>query len=141
MANQVKVVTEGDIGAGLKVENGELVVAVDGVTIKVVGNQLVATTQVELHVTDVSADKETGKLKVTVSDGQGGNVQTIETTLADLIAVSKNPDNLAEARSDGIYVGKAAIKEIVAEEAKKGAEVQFQNLAGNDIGYAFENNA
>lgn len=141
MANQVKVVTEGDIGAGLKVEDGKLVIAIDGTTIKLVGNQLVATTQVELHVTDVAADKDEGKLKVTVSDGQGGNFHTIETTLADLVALSRDRGNLAEAHSDGIYIGEDAIKRIVSEEAKKGATVQLQNLAGNDIGYAFEDNA
>lgn len=144
MAKQVKVVTDGDIGAGLKVEDGKLLVAVDGTTIKVVGNQLVATTQVDLHITAIAADKETGKLKVTVSDAEGGNAQTIETTLADLIALSKDTDNLAEAKPDGIYVGKeavkAAAKEVIDSEAKKGATAEFQDLAGNTLGYAFENN-
>ena len=145
MAKQVKVVTDGDIGAGLKVEGGKLLVAVDGVSIKVVGNQLVATTQVDLRITAIAADKETGKLKITVADAEGGNVQTVETTLADLIALSKDADNLAEVKTDGIYVGKTSVKEaakeVVAEEAKKAATLEFQDLAGNTLGYAFETNA
>lgn len=145
MAKQVKVVTEGDVGAGLKVEGGKLLVAVDGVSIKIVGNQLVATSQVDLRVTAIAADKETGKLKITVADAEGGNEQTVETTLADLLALSKEADNLAEVKADGLYVGKAAVKtvatEVVSEEAKKGATVEFQDLAGNTLGYAFETNA
>lgn len=145
MAKQVKVVTEGDVGAGLKVEGGKLLVAVDGVSIKVVGNQLVATSQVDLRITAIAADKETGKLKITVADAEGGNTQTVETTLADLIALSKEADNLAEVKTDGIYVGKTAIKnaakEVVPEEAKKAATLEFQDLAGNTLGYAFETNA
>jgi len=145
MAKQVKVVTDGDIGAGLKVEGGKLLVAVDGVSIKVVGNQLVATSQVDLHVTAIAADKETGKLKITVADAEGGNAQTVETTLADLLALSKTADNLAEVKADGLYVGKEAVKsvatEVVTAEAKKGATVEFQDLAGTTLGYAFETNA
>ena len=164
MAKQVKVVTDGDIGAGLKVEYGKLLVDVDGVSIKVVGNQLVATSQVDLRVTAIAADKYTGKLKVTVSDAEGGNVQIVETTLTDLIALSKVYDNLAEVKADGIYVGKEAVKEaateavpeavkgvakeavkevakeVVTAEAKKGATVEFQDLAGYTLGYAFETN-
>lgn len=145
MAKQVKVVTEGDVGAGLKVEGGKLLVAVDGVSIKVVGNQLVATSQVDLRITAIAADKETGKLKITVADAEGGNTQTVETTLADLLALSKEADNLAEVKADGLYVGKEAVKgvatEVVTAEAKKGATVEFQDLAGTTLGYAFENNA
>ena len=144
MAKQVKVVTDGDIGAGLKVEYGKLSVNVDGVSIKVIGNQLVATSQVDLRVTAIAADKHTGKLKVTVSDAEGGNVQIVETTLTDLIALSKVYDNLAEVKADGIYVGKEAVKEVAKEvvtaEAKKGATVEFQDLAGYTLGYAFETN-
>ena len=145
MAKQVKVVTEGDVGAGLKAEGGKLLVAVDGVSIKVVGNQLVATSLVDLRITAIAADKETGKLKITVADAEGGNVQTVETTLADLLALSKEADNLAEVKTDGLYVGKAAVKavatEVLSEDAKKGATVEFQDLAGNTLGYAFETNA
>lgn len=145
MAKQVKVVTSADIGDGLKVEGGKLLVSVDGTSVKIEGGKLVATSQVDLRVTAIAADKETGKLKITVADADGGNTQTVETTLADLIALSKDADNLAEVKTDGIYVGKTAVKdaakEVVPEEAKKAATLEFQDLAGNTLGYAFETNA
>lgn len=127
-----KVVTDADIGAGLKIENGKLLVEVDGSTIKIVGNQLVATQKVDLRVTAMTAEE--GKLKVTVADENGENAQTVETTLAKLIALSQAEGNLAVAKDDGIFVGKAEVKAAVKEDAT----VEFQSLGGTTLGYAFE---
>lgn len=137
MAKTIKVVTEGDIGKGLKVEGGKLLVEIDEGTLEFKGNQLAAkipTQNVDLRVTAITADKVTGKLKITVSDAEGGNVQTVETTLSDLIALSNNSDNLATIDNGGIYVSPAS----VGHAAKKAAEVNFQSLGGTSLGYAFE---
>lgn len=143
MAKQVKVVTDGDIGAGLEIVANKLQAAIDNDTITVEGGKLVAKAKADLRVTGMNAAD--GNLTVTVSDGQGGAPTTIQTTLASLLALSAEADNLAEKKADGIYVGKAAVKEaakeVVADEAKKGATVEFQDLAGNTLGYAFETNA
>ena len=143
MAKQVKVVTDGDIGAGLAVLENKLQVAFDNETIVVEDGKLVAKAKADLRLTDMTATD--GNLTVTVTDGQGGNTTTIQTTLASLLALSAEADNLAEKKADGIYVGKAAVKEaakeVVADEAKKAATVEFQDLAGNTLGYAFETNA
>lgn len=143
MAKQVQVVTNGDIGAGLEIVANKLQVALDNDTITVEGGKLVAKAKADLRVTGMNAAD--GNLTVTITDGQGGNATTIQTTLASLLALSAEADNLAEKKADGIYVGKAAVKEVakeaVADEAKKGATVEFQDLAGNTLGYAFETNA
>lgn len=143
MAKQVKVVTDSDIGAGLAVLENKLQVAFDNETIVVEDGKLVAKAKADLRLTDMTATD--GNLTVTVTDGQGGNTTTIQTTLASLLALSAEADNLAEKKADGIYVGKAAVKEaakeVVADEAKKAATVEFQDLAGNTLGYAFETNA
>lgn len=139
MAKQVKIVTDGDIGAGLTILENKLQVALDNDTIVVEGGKLVAKAKADLRVTGMNAAD--GNLTVTITDGQGGNATTIQTTLASLLALSAEADNLAEKKADGIYVGKAAVKEVVADEAKKGATVEFQDLAGNTLGYAFETNA
>ena len=139
MAKQVKVVTDGDIGAGLEIVDNKLKVALDNDTITVEGGKLVAKAKADLRVTGMNAAN--GNLTVNITDGQGGNATTVQTTLASLLALSAEADNLAEKKADGIYVGKAAVKEAVAEEAKKGATVEFQDLAGNTLGYAFETNA
>lgn len=135
MAKQVKVITDGDVGAGLEIVANKLQVALDNDTITVEGGKLVAKAKADLRVTGMNAAD--GNLTVTITDGQGGNATTIQTTLASLLALSAETDNLAEKKADGIYVGKAAVK----EEAKKGATVEFQDLAGNTLGYAFETNA
>lgn len=137
MAKTIKVVTEGDIGKGLKVEGGKLLVEIDEGTLEFKGNQLAAkipTQNVDLRVTAITADKVTGKLKITVADAEGGNAQTVETTLSDLIALSNNSDNLATIDNGGIYVSPAS----VGQAAKKAAEVNFQSLGGTSLGYAFE---
>lgn len=143
MAKQVKVVTDSDIGAGLAVLENKLQVAFDNETIVVEDGKLVAKAKADLRVTGMNAAD--GNLTVTITDGQGGNVTTIQTTLASLLAISAEADNLVEKKADGIYVGKAAVKEaakeVVADEAKKAATVEFQDLAGNTLGYAFETNA
>ena len=141
---KIRVVTERDIGKGLEIANQKLNVVVDDVTIKIVDNKLVAQipeTGVDLRVTKIKADKATGKLKVTVDDGAGGNEQTIETSLAELLVVSAEADNLAEVKDDGIFVGKAKVVEILKEpetvkalaELLKGDELQ--GLDGTSIGY------
>lgn len=137
MAKTIKVVTENDIGKGLKVEAGKLLVEIDEGTLEFKGNQLAAkipTQNVDLRVTAITADKVTGKLKITVADAEGGNAQTVETTLSDLIALSNNSDNLATINNGGIYVSPAS----VGQAAKKAAEVNFQSLGGTSLGYAFE---
>lgn len=141
---KIKVVTERDIGDGLIIENGKLKANVDGTTIVVEGGKLVAKIPeagVDLRVTAIKADKKTGKLKVTVADADGGNEQIVETTLADLVAISQEADNLAEAKDDGIYVGKAKVVEAVKdpEMVKALAELlkgnELQGLDGTSIGY------
>lgn len=144
MAKIIRVVTENDIGDGLIIDNGKLKANVDGVTIVVEGGKLVAKIPeagVDLRVTAIKADKKTGKLKVTVADAEGGNEQTVETTLADLVAISQEADNLAEAKDDGIYVGKAKVVEAIKdpETVKALAELlkgdELQGLDGTTIGY------
>lgn len=146
MAKIIKVVTENDIGDGLIIENGKLKANVDGTTIVIEGGKLVAKIPeagVDLRVTAIKADKKTGKLKVTVADADadGGNEQTVETTLADLVAISQEADNLAEAKDDGIYVGKAKVVEAIKdpETVKALAELlkgdELQGLDGTSIGY------
>lgn len=141
---KIKVVTERDIGKGLEIANQKLNVVVDGVTIKIVDNKLVAQipeSDVDLRVTKIKADKATGKLKVTVDDGAGGNETTVETTLAELLVVSAEADNIAEVKDDGIFVGKAKVVEILKdpETVKALAELlkgdELQGLDGTSIGY------
>lgn len=141
---KIKVVTERDVGKGLEIANTKLNVVVDDVTIKIVDNKLVAQipeSGVDLRVTKIKADKATGKLKVTVDDGAGGNEQTIETTLAELLVVSAEADNLAEVKDDGLFVGKAKVVEAVKdpETVKALAELlkgdELQGLDGTTIGY------
>lgn len=141
---KIKVVTERDVGTGLVIENQKLNVVVDDVTIKIVDNKLVAQipeSGVDLRVTKIKADKATGKLKITVDDGAGGNEQTVETTLAELLVVSAEADNIAEVKDDGIFVGKAKVVEILKdpETVKALAELlkgdELQGLDGTTIGY------
>lgn len=126
-----KVVTDADIGAGLKIEAGKLLVEVDNSTIKIVGNQLVATSKVDLRVTAITPEE--GKLKITVADENGENAQTVETTLAKLIVLSQAEGNLVEAKDDGIYVGKVK----VVETAKEAATEEVRSLGGVTLGFMF----
>ena len=114
-----KVVTDADIGAGLKIEAGKLLVEVDNSTIKIVGNQLVATSKVDLRVTAITPEE--GKLKITVADE------------AKLIVLSQAEGNLAEAKDDGIFVGKAK----VVEAAKEAATEEVRSLGGVTLGFMF----
>lgn len=139
MAKTIKVVTENDIGKGLKVEAGKLLVEIDEGTLEFKGNQLAAkipTNNVDLRVTAIAADQQTGKLKITVADAEGGNQTVVETTLSDLIAMSKNLDNLATIDNGGIYVSPTNVQ----QAAKTAADVTFQSLGGDTLGYAFESN-
>ncbi|MEZ7766250.1 hypothetical protein O3795_02160 [Haemophilus parahaemolyticus] len=126
-----KVVTDADIGAGLKIEAGKLLVEVDNSTIKIVGNQLVATSKVDLRVTAIIPEE--GKLKITVADENGENAQTVETTLAKLIVLSQAEGNLVEAKDDGIYVGKVKVVEV----AKEAATEEVRSLGGVTLGFMF----
>lgn len=141
---KIKVVTERDVGKGLVIENQKLDVVVDDVTIKIVDNKLVAQipeSGVDLRVTAIKGDKATGKLKITVDDGAGGNETTVQTSLAELLVVSAEADNIAEVKDDGIFVGKAKVLEIVKdpETVKALAELlkgdELQGLDGTTIGY------
>ena len=141
---KIKVVTERDAGKGLEIANQKLNVVVDDVTIKIVDNKLVAQipeSGVDLRVTKIKADKATGKLKVTVDDGAGSNEQTIETSLAELLVVSAEADNLAEVKDDGIFVGKAKVLEVLkdAETVKALVELlkgdELQGLDGTSLGF------
>ena len=138
---KIKVVTERDIGKGLEIADQKLNV---DVTIKIVDNKLVAQLPeagVDLRVTAVKGDKATGKLKITVDDGAGGNEKTVETTLAELLVVSAVADNLAEVQEDGIYIGKSKVVDVVKdpETVKALAELlkgdELQGLDGTTIGY------
>lgn len=141
---KIRVVTERDVGKGLEIANQKLNIVVDDVTIKIVDNKLVAQIPekgVDLRVNAIAADKATGKLKLTVADANGGNETTVETTLAELLVVSAEADNIAEVKDDGIFVGKAKVVEILKEpetvkalaELLKGDELQ--GLDGTSIGY------
>lgn len=141
---KIRVVTERDVGKGLEIADQKLNVVVDDVTIKIVDNKLVAQipeSGVDLRVTAIKGDKATGKLKVTVDDGAGGNEKTVETTLAELLVVSAEEDNIAEVKDDGIFVGKAKVLEIVKdpETVKALAELlkgdELQSLGGVSLGY------
>lgn len=141
---KIKVVTERDVGKGLEIADTKLNVVVDDVTIKIVNNQLVAQIPekgVDLRVNAIKADKKTGKLKLTVADADGGNETTVETTLAELLVVSAEADNIAEVKDDGIFVGKAKVVEVVKdpETVKALAELlkgdELQGLDGKTIGY------
>lgn len=141
---KIRVVTENDTGKGLEIADKKLNVVVDDVTIKIVDNKLVAQipeSGVDLRVTAIKGDKATGKLKITVDDGAGGNETTVQTSLAELLVVSAEADNIAEVKDDGIYVGKAKVLEIVKdpETVKALAELlkgdELQGLDGTTIGY------
>ena len=141
---KIKVVTDRDIGKGLEIADQKLNVVVDDVTIKIVDNKLVAQipeSGVDLRVNAIAADKATGKLKLTVADANGGNQTTAETTLAELLVVSAEADNLAEVKDDGIFVSKAKVVEAVKdpETVKALAELlkgdELQGLDGTSIGY------
>lgn len=144
MAKIIKVVTERDIGKCLEIANQKLNVVVDDVTIKIVDNKLVAQipeSGVDLRITAIKGDKATGKLKITVADAEGGNEKTVETTLAELLVVSAEADNLAEVKDDGLFVGKAKVVEAIKdpETVKALAELlkgdELQGLDGTSIGY------
>lgn len=136
MAKTVQVVHSTDIGKGLAIEEGKLIASVDGVTITIEGGKLVAKqpeATVDLHVTKIEGVG--GKLVVTVADAQGGNEKTVETSLASLIALSATEGNLLTAEADGIYLSKRAVTEAV--RMKMAEELVIQDLAGNNIAYAY----
>lgn len=137
MAVVQKVVTDQTLGEELEVRDGKLHVKVDGVTVKIVGGQLVAQYGIDLRVTALEHDKVSGKLKVTVSDGQGGNVQTVETDLGSLLALSKAEGNLIQNKDDGIHVGVGDVIDAMTADGKTPATklVKLQSIGNVDLGY------
>lgn len=137
MAVVQKVVTDQTIGEALEIRDGKLHVKVDGVTVKIVGGQLVAQHGVDLRVTALEHDKVSGKLKVTVSDGQGGNTQVVETDLGSLLALSKAEGNLIQNKADGIHVGVGDVIDAMAADGAKSTTrlVKLQSIGNVDLGY------
>lgn len=132
-----KVVTDQTIGGALEIRDGKLHVKADGVTVKIVGNQLVAVRGVDLRVTALEHDKVSGKLKVTVSDGDGGNTQVVETDLGSLLALSKEEGNLIKNKDDGIHVGVGDVIDAMTADGKKPTTklVKLQSIGDVDLGY------
>ena len=137
MAVVQKVVTDQTIGDALEIRDGRLHTKVDGVTVKIVGNQLVALQGVDLRVTALEHDKVSGKLKVTVSDGNGGNTQVVETDLGSLLALSKAEGNLIKNKDDGIHVGVGDVIDAMTQDGAKTTTklVKLQSIGNVDLGY------
>ena len=132
-----KVVTDQTIGEALEIRDGKLHVKVDGVTVKIEGNQLVAVQGIDLRVTALEHDKVSGKLKVTVSDAQGGNQKVVETDLGSLLTLSKAEGNLIQSKDDGIHVGVGDVIDAMTADGKKPATklVKLQSIGNVDLGY------
>lgn len=132
-----KVVTDQTIGDALEVRDGKLHVKVDGVTVQIVGNQLVAVQGIDLRVTALEHDKVSGKLKVTVSDGQGGNQKVVETDFGSLLTLSKAEGNLIQSKDDGIHVGVGDVIDAMTADGKKSTTklVKLQSIGNVDLGY------
>lgn len=116
MEEKGKVITHKDVGIGLNIDNGSLAVKTDGVTITIEGGALVAKQGVDLRVKQIIGDQESGKLKVTVAGENGEGEQVVETSLAQLLALSRAADNLAKANEDGVFVGKSDVVDAVKEQ-------------------------
>lgn len=57
-----KIITDKDTGEGLEIDNGKLNVAVDGTTVVIRGNKLVAVgNNIDLHVSSLSYDSENSR--------------------------------------------------------------------------------
>lgn len=132
-----KVITDQDTGEALAIENGKLNVQVDGTTVVIRGNKLVAISGIDLHVSELSFDQETGELKAVVTDADGGNRQETTTSLAALLSLSQEAGNLLSKKSDGVYLGvRAVIDEIGRDAVKEDTKViKLTSLSGNFLGY------
>ena len=137
-----KVITDKDTGEGLEIDNGKLKVAVDGTTVVIQGNKLVAVSNnVDLHVSELSYDNSTGELKVVVTDASGGNRQEVTTSLAALLSLSQEAGNLLTKKSDGVYLGvRDVIDEIGRDAVKEDTQViKLTSLGGDFLGYTIPN--
>lgn len=136
-----KVITDQDTGEALAIENGKLNVQVDGTTVVIRGNKLVAISGIDLHVSELSFDQETGELKAVVTDAGGGNRQETTTSLAALLSLSQGAGNLLSKKSDGVYLGvRDVIDEIGRDAVKEDTQViKLTSLSGNFLGYTIPN--
>jgi len=136
-----KVITDQDTGEALAIENGKLNVQVDGTTVVIRGNKLVAISGIDLHVSELSFDQETGELKAVVTDADGGNRQETTTSLAALLSLSQEAGNLLSKKSDGVYLGvRDVINEIGRDAVKEDTQViKLTSLSGNFLGYTIPN--
>lgn len=136
-----KIITDKDTGEALAIENGKLNVQVDGTTVVIRGNKLVAISGIDLHVSELSFDQETGELKAVVTDADGGNRQETTTSLAALLSLSQEAGNLLSKKSDGVYLGvRDVIDEIGRDAVKEDTQViKLTSLSGNFLGYTIPN--
>jgi hypothetical protein len=136
-----KIITDQDTGEALAIENGKLNVQVDGTTVVIRGNKLVAISGIDLHVSELSFDQETGELKAVVTDADGGNRQETTTSLAALLSLSQEAGNLLSKKSDGVYLGvRDVINEIGRDAVKEDTQViKLTSLSGNFLGYTIPN--
>ena len=136
-----KIITDQDTGEALAIENGKLNVQVDGTTVVIRGNKLVAVSGIDLHVSELSFDQETGELKAVVTDADGGNRQETTTSLAALLSLSQEAGNLLSKKSDGVYLGvRDVIDEIGRDAVKEDTQViKLTSLSGNFLGYTIPN--
>lgn len=136
-----KIITDQDTGEALAIENGKLNVQVDGTTVVIRGNKLVAISGIDLHVSELSFDQETGELKAVVTDADGGNRQETTTSLAALLSLSQEAGNLLSKKSDGVYLGvRDVIDEIGRDAVKEDTHViKLTSLSGNFLGYTIPN--
>lgn len=136
-----KVITDKDTGEALAIENGKLNVQVDGTTVVIRGNKLVAISGIDLHVSELSFDQETGELKAVVTDADGGNRQETTTSLAALLSLSQEAGNLLSKKSNGVYLGvRDVIDEIGRDAVKEDTQViKLTSLSGNFLGYTIPN--
>nr|DAR79927.1 MAG TPA: hypothetical protein [Caudoviricetes sp.] len=136
-----KIITDQDTGEALAIENGKLNVQVDGTTVVIRGNKLVAISGIDLHVSELSFDQETGELKAVVTDADGGNRQETTTSLAALLSLSQEAGNLLTKKSDGVYLGvRDVINEIGRDAVKEDTQViKLTSLSGNFLGYTIPN--
>lgn len=136
-----KIITDQDTGEALAIEDGKLNVQVDGTTVVIRGNKLVAISGIDLHVSELSFDQETGELKAVVTDADGGNRQETTTSLAALLSLSQEAGNLLSKKSDGVYLGvRDVINEIGSDAVKEDTRViKLTSLSGSFLGYTIPN--
>ncbi len=137
-----KVITDQDTGEGLEIDNGKLNVAVDGTTVVIRGNKLVAVgNSVDLRVSRLDYNNATSELKAVVTDADGGNEREVTTSLAALLTLSQEAGNLLSKKEDGIYLGvRDVIDEIGRDAVKEDTQViKLTSLSGDFLGYTIPN--